>query len=173
MTPEADEPSDYETLYRTHHAHVLRLCRLLLKDPHEADDVSQEVFLKLLREHAANGRAMVWRAWLTRVTVNACRDRRRSGWWKRWRERHTEFQEDGFASSAMSPERAALGAELREQIWDSFRTLSARQREIFVLRMVEGWSTEQVAETLGLSAGSVKRHLFRAVHHLRTALRGQ
>jgi RNA polymerase sigma-70 factor (ECF subfamily) len=49
------------------------------------------------------------------------------------------------------------------------RELSARQREVFVLREIEGWSTEEVASTLGVSDGTVKRHLFRALLHLRRA----
>jgi RNA polymerase sigma factor (sigma-70 family) len=62
--------------------------------------------------------------------------------------------------------------ERQREIWRSFRELSTRQQEVFVLRYVEGWSTEDVATTLGLSTGSIKRHLYRAVHHLRAALRG-
>ena len=53
-----------------------------------------------------------------------------------------------------------------------FHRLSARQQEVFALRQLEGWSTDEVAETLGLSSGSVKRHLFRATHQLRAALKG-
>src|SRR2546425_13160812 len=44
-----DEPGEDDQLYRTHYARVSRLCRLLLSDPHEAEDVTQEVFLKLFR----------------------------------------------------------------------------------------------------------------------------
>src|SRR5437667_440079 len=71
-----------------------------------------------------------------------------------------------------TPEEAALGREERQRIWRIFRRLSARQQEVFALRQLEGWSTDEVAETLGLSSGSVKRHLFRATHQLRAALRG-
>jgi len=59
------------------------------------------------------------------------------------------------------------------QVWEEFRRLSARQQEVFTLRQLEGWSTEEVAASLGLSPGSVKRHLYRAVHGLRAALRGR
>jgi len=168
----ADDSSDYDELYRTHHAHVLRLCRLLLSDPHEADDVSQEVFLKLLREHRA-AHDVAWGRWLTTVTVNACRDRRRSGWWKWWRERHGNFDEAELRWMGMTPEDAVSSAETANHIWTAFRALSVRQQEVFALRQLEGWSTDEVAATLGLSAGTVKRHLYRAVHHLRSAIRGQ
>ena len=163
---------DYDDLYRQHCARVLRLCRLLLSDLHEAEEVTQEVFLKLLREYRIDTRGIQWGPWLTRVAVNACRDRRRSGWWKWWRERHEEFEDESLPGKGLTPEDEVLNQEKRRRIWMSFRTLSARQQEVFVLRHVEGWSTEEVADTLGLSAGSIKRHLFRAVRQMRRSLGG-
>jgi RNA polymerase sigma-70 factor (ECF subfamily) len=63
-----------------------------------------------------------------------------------------------------------LGRETQGRIWRAFEGLSARQQEVFVLRYVDEWSTEQVAEMLGITTGSVKRYLFRAVRHLRRVL---
>ncbi len=68
-----------------------------------------------------------------------------------------------------TPEQVAIGRETQERIWRAFRELSGRQREVFVLRQLEGWSTEAVATALGLREGSVKSHLFRAMSHLRAA----
>lgn len=168
-----DEQAGYEGLYRAHYARVVRLCHLLLADPYEAEEVGQEVFLKLFREYQAQNRLMAWGPWLTRVTINACRDRQRSGWWKWWRKYSEEFQEVGYPSNGLTPEEEILSREKRWRIWHSFRELSPRQQEVFVLRHLEGWSTEEVAETLGLTAGSVKRHLFRAVRQLRKVLGGR
>lgn len=164
--------AQYEALYREHSARVVRLCRLLLDDPQEAQEVAQEVFVKLLRQHHEPGRSTQWGAWLTRVAVNACRDRRRSGWWRWWRQRQQVIEEVEIVDSAPTPERAAMSREGRERIWEAFRELPRRQREVFVLRRLEGWSTGDVAGALGVSTGSVKRHLFRAVHHLRQVLGG-
>ncbi len=163
----------YEELYKSHHPKVARLCRLLLSDPHEAEDVGQEVVLKMFHQYQTGDWPTAWGPWLTRVTINACRDRRRSGWWKHWRASKEEFQEADHASHARTPEEEALSQEGRVRIWRSFKKLSSRQQEVFVLRHVEGWSTEEVAETLGLTAGSVKSHLCRAVRHLRKALGGR
>jgi RNA polymerase sigma-70 factor (ECF subfamily) len=163
---------DYDRLYRDHRAQVLRICRLLLADPDEAEDVAQEVLLKLLNEHRANGDTIAWRPWLHRVTVNACRDRRRSGWWKWWRSQPSELEETDFAHRGPTPEQQALDAATRREIWQAFRKLSVRQREVFALRYLEECSTEETAEALGLSTGSVKTHLFRAVHQMRASLRG-
>lgn len=167
-----DERVEYDELYRQHHPRVLRLCRQLLADPDEAHDVTQEVFLKLFKALQLRDRGIVWAPWLTRVAVNACHDRRRSGWWKWWRGEHQEFVEAQVVAQDPSPEGQAISNQTRREIWGALRQLSARQREVFILRQLEGWSTEEVAESLGVSPGSVKRHLYRAVHTLRTALRG-
>jgi len=168
----ADQQAHYDELYRAQYPRIVRLCRLLLVDPQEAQEVGQEVFLKLLCEFQAQNRSMAWGAWLTRVAVNACRDRRRSGWWKWWRESSEEFQDGAFPAEGLTPEEEVLSREEQRRIWGAFRALSPRQQEVFVLRHLEEWSTEEVAEMLGLTVGSVKRHLFRAVHHLRKAVGG-
>jgi RNA polymerase sigma-70 factor (ECF subfamily) len=170
--PVAEGVTEYEDLYHTHHGRVLRLCRFFLFDADEADDVSQEVFLKLFRQHQLSGRTIAWGPWLTTVTVNACRDRRRSGWWKWWRERHQAFEEAELPGHGFTPEQEVLSRERRRDIWHSFRQLSSRQQEVFVLRHLEGFPTAEVAEMLGISPGSIKRHLYRAVHQMRKALGG-
>jgi RNA polymerase sigma factor (sigma-70 family) len=126
----------YEQLYRLHYPRVMRLCRLLLADAHEAEDVAQEVFIKLWQASQTETRAMAWEPWLTRVTVNACRDRRRSGWWKWWRApRHTA---DGAFPAVLdcpswgpTPEEDALTREGAARIWKAFRELPARQASIW------------------------------------------
>jgi RNA polymerase sigma-70 factor (ECF subfamily) len=182
------ERTHYENLYHMHYQRVMRLCRLLLADAHEAEDVAQEVFLKLYRAFQAQPPQMAWGPWLTRVAINACRDRRRSGWWKRWRGPYSASRQGVTPEDAgqrevwlgleahrygPTPEEEILSAERRGQIWRAFRKLSLRQQEVFVLRYLEGWSTEAVADTLGLSVGSVKQHLFRAIRRLRTVIGGE
>ena len=162
--------AECEALYREHAARVVRLARLLLDDGQEAQDVAQEVFLKLVRAYAETERPMRWGPWLAKVTVNACRDRRRAGWWRWWRGRHDPIEDVEVVDRTPSPERVALDAETRERIGRMFRQLPARQREVVALRYVDGCSTREVAEALGVTTGSVKRHLFRAVQRLRAAL---
>ncbi len=164
--------AQYEGLYRAHSARVGRLCRLLLNDPQEAEEVAQEVFVKLAQAYPGADRTMAWGLWLTRVAVNACHDRRRSTWWQWRRLRGGGIEDVEVADRGPTPERAALSEEARGQIWTVFRQLPRRQREVFILRHLEGCSTQEAAEALGLTPGSVKRHLFRAVHQLRKGLGG-
>ena len=73
-------------------------------------------------------------------------------------------------TSSQTPEQSLLSRETEACIWRAFQQLSQRQQEVFALRYVDEWSTEEVAKILGITTGSVKRYLFRAVHHLRRAL---
>ena len=157
-----------EVLYREHSSRLRRLCGFLLRNPQEAEDVAHEVFLKLVEGHRITDRPVAWGPWLTRVAINACRDRQRTARLRFW---HNASDGVELVDRAPTPEAAALTGETREHIWREFRKLSQRQREVFVLRHLEGWTTQDVAETLGLSTGSVKRHLFRAVERLRKGLR--
>jgi RNA polymerase sigma-70 factor (ECF subfamily) len=166
------EPVSYEALYAAHYADVLRLCRLLLANHHDAEEVAQEVFLKVHQkfQNMNETQLMLWRPWIIRVSVNACRDRRRSGWWKWRRGGGEEYREEVDSTPSTNPEQALLSKETRTHVWRAFQELSGRQREVFALRYIDEWSTEEVAEMLGISTGSVKRYLFRAVHHLRRIL---
>jgi RNA polymerase sigma-70 factor, ECF subfamily len=168
----SDKPVSYEALYSAHYGEVLGLCRVLLANHHDAEEVAQEVFLKVYQKCQSMNQTqlMMWRPWLVRVSVNACRDRRRSGWWKLWRGTNEEYQEANYANSSKTPEETLLGRETQVRIWRAFEGLSARQREVFALRYMDEWSTEEVAQMLEITKGSVKRYLFRAVRHLRHVL---
>jgi RNA polymerase sigma-70 factor, ECF subfamily len=166
---DATDP-ELDALYRAHFPRLVRFCRLLLDDPMEAQDVAQEVFIRLMRTPPASDRAIAWRPWLTRVALNLCRDRRRSWWWSWSRRQREDLADVTITAPEPTPEHAAAGAELGGKIWDAFRRLPRRQREVFALRHFEEWSTDDVAEALRVSPGSVKRHLFRAIRQLRTAL---
>jgi len=146
-----------------------RLCGLLLADPDEGDDVAQDVLLRFVETAPTETRAIDWPRWLTRVAVNACHDRRRSGWWRWWRRAGVEIAAD-VAAPGRTPEAAAAAAEQHAAMWRVLARLPARQREVFVLRQLEHWSTQEVADALGCTTGTVKQHLFRAVQALRAAL---
>jgi RNA polymerase sigma factor (sigma-70 family) len=80
------------------------------------------------------------------------------------------FNEADYPNVMRTPEDALLSRENQGRIWNAYQELSARQREVFALLYVEERSTEEVAQMLGITTGSVKRYLFRAVHHLRGVL---
>jgi RNA polymerase sigma-70 factor (ECF subfamily) len=164
-----ERPPTYEELFAAHGRRLARLCRLLLADPQESQEVVQEVFLKLHQAYTRPESPEDWGAWLTRVAVNACHDRRRAGWWMRFRRYGERLDDVTLLAREATPEQCAIGEETWRRVWAAFRRLPDRQREVFVLRQLEGWSTRAVAEALGLRTGSVKSHLFRAIRRLRAA----
>jgi RNA polymerase sigma-70 factor (ECF subfamily) len=167
-----DPSSGYEALVQTHSGRLQRLCQLLLADGQEAEEVVQEVFVKAFEAERRHGPPADWGPWLTRIAVNTCRDRRRAGWWRRFRRRSERIEEMPIADGGPTPEDAAISDETRRRVWLAFRALPDRQREVFVLRHLQGWSGPEIAAALGLSVGSVKRHLFRAIQRLRETLGG-
>lgn len=164
-------PNNWDEIYREHHPRVTRLCQMMLSNRDEAQETAQEVFVKALEHYRSDGAPNNWAAWLTRVAVNTCHDRLRSGWWKWWHRRVDEFRDTEHHSPAIGAERRVQGREVSRMIWNEFRKLPQRQREVFTLRYVEEYTTSEVAELLQLDPGTVKRHLFRAVQRLRTGLK--
>ena len=166
----ACHPQDLEGLYQAHRARVLRLCRLLLDDPDEAADVAHDVFLRVELACRREVPPEDWPAWIAKVAVNACWDRRRSGWWRWWRRAGVELDGETTPAPSSTPEQESMRQEQHDRVWAALRRLPARQREVFVLRHVDDLPTAAVAAALGIAPGSVKRHLFRAIRALRDAL---
>jgi RNA polymerase sigma-70 factor (ECF subfamily) len=71
-----------------------------------------------------------------------------------------------------SQERVLLGREEVASVWSAVEKLPAQQRAVFVLRFVEEMSLEEIAEATSLKLGTVKTHLFRAIHAVRQQLKG-
>ena len=78
-----------------------------------------------------------------------------------------------FACPNPTPEKALLVRAEVQAVWEAARSLSQQQRTIFALRFVEELELNEIAEILGLQVGSVKTHLFRAVHAVRNKLKEQ
>jgi RNA polymerase sigma factor (sigma-70 family) len=161
---------EYEGLYRDHAPRLLRLARLLLRDPEEARDIVQDVFGKAAVALRGATAPRDWRPWLTQVLVNACRSRARRGWWRRFRRDATPLDAEPLVDGAAPPDTAAVASQVRDRVRAAFGELPWRQRQVVVLRHLEGWSTAEVAAGLRISEGAVKTHLFRGLRALREVL---
>jgi RNA polymerase sigma-70 factor (ECF subfamily) len=125
-----------DPLVTAHYGRLQRLCRLLLGDPQEADDVAQDVFLKAHQAERLGQVPANRGAWLTRVAVNGCRDRRRAGGWMRFRLRGARLDEVPLVALTPAPSDVAISKDTRRRIWIAFRTLPRRQQEVFALRHI-------------------------------------
>jgi len=158
-------------LMERHHRRLYRIALGYLRQPDDALDVVQETFVKAYT-HAARWQSGTDVApWLTRIAVNQAIDVYRRG---RRRRRSEEPLEEapgrGLAVDDPSPERRVMGREIGERVGSALAGLPARQRAVFVLRHYEELSLEEIARTLGMSLGTVKSALHRALQRLRQRL---
>ena len=143
-----------ESLFYTYRDDVYRLAVSYTKSIQEAEDVCQDVFLKLMEQkHIQPGKE---KAWLMQVTVNQCRSLLRSGWWTK-----TVALEDAV-QAATSPTGDILRAVL---------ALPPKYRVVVYLHYYEGYATEEIAGLLKISRTAVTTRLSRARAALKIQLK--
>lgn len=167
----------FEKLVRLHSGRMLSVARRFLAQDHDAQDAVQDAFLSAFKALPTfDGRARL-STWLHRIVVNAALMKLRS------QRRHPEqsmddllpkFLEDGHQSTPArrwntSPSELEL-AENRQQIRDQIAKLPESYRTVLLLRDIEEFDTETVAQMLDLSVSVVKVRLHRARQALRTLL---
>jgi RNA polymerase sigma-70 factor, ECF subfamily len=152
----AGDLAAFECLMRRHERLVLATALRLAGSLPDAQDVSQEVFLKLYRNLGKLGSEEAVTSWLYRVTVNACNDLRR----KRGRRPESPVEAAGqMPSEEIDPQRAATEAERRRALEFSLRMLPEKERAAIVLRDLEGLPTSEVARILGSSEATVRSQI--------------
>lgn len=157
---------------------VYRLAMNLTRNPEDAEEVMQDVFLTVYRKiESFNGRA-AFSTWLYRITANTALIKLRG----RRREPHLSIEEAGpvftadgsFARPVADwsdlPENHLLTAELRQVLEQAIEALPLDSKAVVVLRDIEGLSNREVAEILGTTVLAVKSRLHRARFALRERL---
>jgi len=168
--------SAYDTLVRKYERQLFRIAQHITQNREDAEDVMQDAFLKAyekLDQFQGNSKFYTW---LVRIAVNESLMRLR----KRRSGKMVSIDEDiqteegsmprDFADWDPNPEQNYTQAELTEILRKTIQGLPRGFRVVFVLRDVEGLSTEETAETLGLSIPAVKSRLLRARLQLRERL---
>lgn len=147
-----------------HGTRVLHLAYFYLKDRHLAEDVAQEVFIKAYRNwDSFRGDSSVY-TWLYKITVNLCRDKARSSWWRRMlpTEEPWAKSEDPVLPQGEGPEEAALKSDQHHALMQQVMRLSEAYREVVILFYYQDLSTVQIAEVLGQNENTIKTRLYRA-----------
>ncbi len=147
----------FELLMRQHERLVLATALRMTGNLHDAQDVSQDVFLKLYRNLSKVEAPGALPSWLYRVTVNACHDLRR----RRPASAPVELTDDLVAGGS-DPQASATEAERRRVLELSLRLLPEKERAALVLRDLEGLTTEEVAQVLGSSEATVRSQISKA-----------
>jgi RNA polymerase sigma-70 factor (ECF subfamily) len=172
----------YERLVGEHSGDVYALLFRLTSDAEEARDLTQETFLRAFQSiDRFRGDASL-RTWIYRIAINQARNRWR--WWRRRKKDATvsldATDENGArplsatlpSTNLPSPEQQTLARERESQLREALGELRRSYREAVILRDVEGFTYEEIAQTLQISIGTVKSRISRGRLELRRQLEG-
>ena len=168
---------DFDEVVRIYWQSVYRFVLASVRDADSAQALTQDCFLRSYsRRESFRGQASV-KTWLMKIAVNLvhdfCRSRRHQ-FWKRLGASGVKPADisDDLPDNALSPEDQASLNEQLQVIWQASRDLPDRQRTVFLLRFVEDMDLLEIAVATGMKEGTVKIHLFRAIHVIRQRLGG-
>ena len=163
---------EFEDIFRRHKDMVFNTAYLILGDPDEANDVLQEVFVKVYRFwHTYNPQKGGFHAWLHRVTVNLCiseRRKRRSPFSSLERLKEQGF--DPVDAVSQLPEDILIREEESERIQRAMKSLDKKHRAVIVLRYFNDLSYNEIARVLNVPLGTAKSRVNTAIRTLRQEL---
>jgi len=149
----------WEDIVRTHSARVYRLAYRLTGNPHDAEDLTQEVFVRVFRSLSSYTPG-TFEGWLHRITTNLFLDSAR---------RRQRIRFEGLADE-MAHRLAGSNTHLDDDVQAALKALPPEYRAAVVLCDIEGFSYEEIAATLGVKLGTVRSRIHRGRAQLRSAL---
>jgi len=170
-------------LIAQYHQPLYSLIARSLTDPADAADITQEVFIKVFRSIRGFHGESSLRTWLYRIALHEASNQRR--WWSRHKKQEltidstfdsSDSGDEGLplaatlAATGDSPFDHAAQAELRQRVEEALREIPEAFRTVVVLREIEGFAYEEIAEILNVNIGTVKSRLTRGRSALRTLL---
>src|SRR5579859_6000314 len=161
-------PPSWEEVVRTHSARVYRLAYRLTGNKHDAEDLTQEVFVRVFRSLSSYTPG-TFEGWLHRITTNLFLDMAR----RRQRIRFEGLGDDAagrLSGDEPTPAQAFDARHLDGDVQDALAALAPEYRAAVVLCDIEGLSYEEVASTLGVKLGTVRSRIHRGRAQLRVAL---
>ena len=154
----------FEELYERYATDVLRVCYFYLGDRQKAEDVCQDVFVRLITTSPTlqEGRE---KAWLLKVALNRCRDLWRDAWLKRVVLGSPAFE------LVPAPDEIDSLAE-KQEIMQAINQLPATFKEVILLHYYQGYGISEIAEMMELPEGTISSRLSRGRKKLETILKG-
>jgi RNA polymerase sigma-70 factor (ECF subfamily) len=157
-------PLSFDDLYRLYATDVLRVSYYYLGNRQQAEDVTQDVFVKLITNHPEleQGRE---KAWLFKVALNRCRDIWRGSWFKKVVLGHPSFE------LFPAPDEIGTIAD-RYALAEAVSRLRPEFKEVVLLFYYQGFSVSEISDMLGIAEGTVSSRLSRARNKLEEELKG-
>lgn len=174
---QAGEEQAYETLINRFSQPVYNVIYRLLTDPGEANDVVQDVFIKIFRNIAKFRGDCSLKTWVYRIAVNEAYNHRR--WFSRHRKNEVgldgededvQSYSDQLADPGYSPFDVTLGHEQRQRIEEALGLLKPIFKAAVVLRDIEDLSYDEIAVIMQVSLGTVKTRILRGREQLKRIL---
>ena len=173
-----DTAQEFSSVVQSHRPQIFRFLLASTRDVDLAETLTQECFLKAHRNWSSFRGESSAMTWLMRIAINLQKDHwrnRRVQFWRQTRTNAVDLDEasDWLPSHETTQEQRLLARERVEQVWRAVEGLSERQRTVFLLRYVEELELAEIARATGLSEGTIKAHLSRALSRVRTELGGR
>ncbi len=165
----------FETILQAHHGEIYRYLLRVTARSSDAEDLSQETFLRAYRAYRALPADANVRAWLFAIATNLSRNHFRGE--KRRRTAHdaarTRAERNGWLADAATPEGETVSRETRSLLDRVVAGLPLKQRAAFVLRKIHDLDYDAIARSLDCSAESARAHVFQALRKIRRSLEGR
>ena len=168
----------FQELVERHKKKIYYLAYDITGNHHDAEDVTQEVFIKVFRAIKTFRRDAKMSSWLYQITVNTSIDflRKASSKSKRMMDKLANINiQDKLPGSGIyteNPEQSAEASIIQSHISHALHKISPKERSVFVMRHYNDLNIKEIAEILDVSIGTVKALLFRAIRKLRKELSG-
>ncbi len=161
---------DIDRLVRQYGSLVLKQAYFYLKDRHKAEDVCQEVFLRMYKKQPQLPDEQSEKAYLLRVTINLCKDVLKSA----WHRRVTPMIEGYDAPHPQNgPEADAVEREEKQLLYEAVLNLPPIYKDVVLLFYYHDMPTGEIAKVLKIPEVTVRTRLMRARHRLAEALKGR
>ncbi len=167
----------FESLVKKYDKQVMQLAYNMVNNTNDAQDIYQEVFVRVFKNLHRFRFKSEFSTWLYRVVVNYCINFRRKRGRVKFHSLNGELNDDAdnwkktFKGRDLSPEESVLNQELSNQITAALDQLSHRQKSVFILRHYHGHKLQDIAEIMNCSEGTVKNYLFRATQKMQRLLK--
>jgi RNA polymerase sigma-70 factor (ECF subfamily) len=170
--------AEFTEVVERHRPQIFRFLLASTRDVDLAETLTQDCFLKAHRNWDRFRGDSSPMTWLMRIAINLQKDHwrnRRMQFWRLTQTNAVDMDEasDWLPSEESSAEKQLLAQEQVGRVWQAVKGLSERQRTVFLLRYVEEQELSEIAQATGLSEGTVKAHLSRALGRVRAELGGR